>query len=628
MKLSSQFATLTSLLIVLLFAGVAFFQSGTLRQYLTQEQDDRSETLAISLAETQARDIINGKVASVREALEHIVASNDEIAYIYIIDFDQQVFAHTFADGFPAKFLQQQHQHQQSANEARQSEIHHLTLDGHRIKEMSFPIIQGMKAHLHLGIYQDHYKALYQQMFIELVTLFLLAALAGTTMSLVLGRFLARPLQDLMLQLKRFGEGEEIALTVAPDAPREIRDLEGGFREMIAARKQTEQELKQFKRTLDYTTDCIFMFDDHDLRFNYVNDGAVLQVGYSREELLSMHPYDIKPNISKEKFKELITPLLAGERASINFETVHQHKNGQRIMVEVFLQYIAPIDESPRFVAFVHDITERKRAEAELDKYRYHLQELVEEKTSELVAALDEAEKANQAKSEFLSRMSHELRTPLNAILGFGQLLELDAEGFNETQRGNVNEILEAGEHLLSLINDVLDLARIESGKMEVCMTEVAMDDLMPRCISLISPQVETRQLTLIDNTSNKGYCVKADVTRLKQVLLNLLSNAVKYNRKQGHITIDGDVIDGRRLRIRVTDTGEGLTAENISNLFEIFERLNAKNNVEGAGIGLVITKHLIELMGGKIGVESVPGTGSTFWVELKLSNQGRMEKQ
>jgi signal transduction histidine kinase len=341
-----------------------------------------------------------------------------------------------------------------------------------------------------------------------------------------------------------------------------------------------------------------------------------------------MHPYDIKPNISKEKFKELITPLLAGERASINFETVHQHKNGQRIMVEVFLQYIAPIDESPRFVAFVHDITERKRAEAELDKYRYHLQELVEEKTSELVAALDEAEKANQAKSEFLSRMSHELRTPLNAILGFGQLLELDAEGFNETQRGNVNEILEAGEHLLSLINDVLDLARIESGKMEVCMTEVAMDDLMPRCISLISPQVETRQLTLIDNTSNKGYCVKADVTRLKQVLLNLLSNAVKYNRKQGHITIDGDVIDGRRLRIRVTDTGEGLTAENISNLFEIFERLNAKNNVEGAGIGLVITKHLIELMGGKIGVESVPGTGSTFWVELKLSNQGRMEKQ
>ena len=622
MKLSIQFATLTSLLIVLLFAGVAFFQSGTLRQYLTQEEDDQSETLAISLAETQARDIINGKVASVREALEHIVASNDEIAYIYIVDFDQQVFAHTFVDGFPVKFLQQ-HLHQHSADDARQSEIHYLTLDGHRIKEMSHPIIQGMKAHLHLGIYQDHHKALYQEMFIELVTLFLLAALAGTTMSFVLGRFLARPLQNLMSQLKRFGEGEEVALTVAQDAPREIRDLEDGFREMVSARKQIEQKLKQFKSTLDYTADCIFMFDDNELRFNYVNDGAVLQVGYSREEMLFMHPYDIKPNISKEKFQQLITPLLDGEQTSIKFETVHQHKNGQRIMVEVFLQYIAPKDEPPRFVAFVHDITERKCAEAELDKYRYHLQELVEEKTSELMAALDEAERANQAKSEFLSRMSHELRTPLNAILGFGQLLALDAEGFNETQRGNVNEILEAGDHLLSLINDVLDLAKIESGKMEVCMIDVAIDDLMPRCISLISPQAETQQLTLIDNISNKGYRVKADVTRLKQVLLNLLSNAVKYNRKQGRITIDGDEVDGQRLRIRVTDTGAGLTVENISNLFEIFERLNTRNNVEGAGIGLVITKHLIELMGGNIGVESAPGTGSTFWVELELSSQG-----
>ena len=264
------------------------------------------------------------------------------------------------------------------------------------------------------------------------------------------------------------------------------------------------------------------------------------------------------------------------------------------------------------------DVTERKQAEVELDKYRYHLEELVQERTSDMKAARDEAERANAAKSEFLSRMSHELRTPMNAVLGFAQLLELDEDEFNESQRDNINEIIVAGHHLLNLIDEVLDLAKLESGKLEVSVDQVSIDNLLQQCIPLIATQAEARHLEIIDHISNNGFTVQADYSRLKQVILNLLSNAVKYNCIHGRITLKAEVINKQRLRIHVIDTGKGLSEDDIAKLFTSFEHLD---NANGIGIGLVITKHLIELMDGSIGVESTPGVGSTFWVELKLFN-------
>lgn len=247
--------------------------------------------------------------------------------------------------------------------------------------------------------------------------------------------------------------------------------------------------------------------------------------------------------------------------------------------------------------------------------------------TEKLEIEKTRAESANAAKSKFLSRMSHELRTPLNAILGFGQLLKMDAEGFNEIQRDNVKEILDAGEHLLGLINEVLDLAKIEAGKLQIAMDKVSVDEVMQQSISLIGPLLASRHIELTDHISGKGYIVQADITRLKQVLVNLLSNAVKYNRENGYITLDSELMDKQRIRIRVTDSGEGLTEEDIVKLFTPFERLDNVNNVEGVGIGLVITRHLVELMGGTIGIESTPGEGCTFWVEFALTNQAAIGK-
>lgn len=237
----------------------------------------------------------------------------------------------------------------------------------------------------------------------------------------------------------------------------------------------------------------------------------------------------------------------------------------------------------------------------------------------ELLTAKEDAERANRAKSEFLSRMSHELRTPMNAILGFSQLMQMDGS-LNVTQQDNLSEIYRAGKHLLQLINETLDLARIEAGRIELNMENVDTTQVITEAIMMTGP-LQTHFGVTVNTTYQSPLpygVVYADRTRLKQVLINLLSNAIKYSKKGSMVDIDCVAININNLRISITDTGAGIAAEDLPNLFVPFSRFTTeKLSIEGTGIGLTITKQLIELMHGKIGVTSQLGEGSCFWVEL-----------
>ena len=239
----------------------------------------------------------------------------------------------------------------------------------------------------------------------------------------------------------------------------------------------------------------------------------------------------------------------------------------------------------------------------------------------ELNKAMAVAEKANLAKSEFLSSMSHELRTPLSAILGFAQLMESGSPAPTTSQKRSIDQILQAGWYLLELINEILDLALIESGKLSLSVEPISLAEVMHECQDMIEPQAQKRGIRVAFPQFDTRYFVQADRTRVKQVFINLLSNAIKYNRVGGTVVVEQITSTPGRIRICVKDTGEGLTAEKLAQLFQPFNRLGQEaSGEEGTGIGLVTTKRLIELMGGAIGAESTVGTGSVFWIELNLT--------
>ena len=248
---------------------------------------------------------------------------------------------------------------------------------------------------------------------------------------------------------------------------------------------------------------------------------------------------------------------------------------------------------------------------------------LLEKSLAETEQARELAEQASEAKSQFLSSMSHELRTPLNAILGFSQILQ-DDESLTTEQTGDIQHIYDAGEHLLELINNVLDLAKIEVGQLTLSITDVSFSEVMQATENILKTTLNDKGIQLRYNPKIfESVTLKADAFRLKQVLLNLLSNAIKYNKPNGIISVDCQYMPGNIWRIEVTDTGKGITEDKINQLFTSFNRLGRENTaIEGTGIGLVITKTLVELMLGKIGVSSQIDVGTTFWFELKGSLQ------
>jgi len=346
------------------------------------------------------------------------------------------------------------------------------------------------------------------------------------------------------------------------------------------------------------------------------NLGAERMLGYAASEVVNkikpsdMHdPQEVMARAQSLSL-ELATPITPGFEALAykasrgiedSYDLTYVRKDGSRFPALVSITALRDdFDEIIGYLLIGADNSVRKHVE------------------TELTAAKATAEKANQAKTDFLSSMSHELRSPLNAILGFAQLMESDAAPQTATQKESTGQILQAGWYLLNLINEILDLALIESGKLLLSQEPMSLDEVMLDCRAMIEPQAQQYGVTLQFCAFDQPCFVRADRTRVKQVLINLLSNAIKYNHPGGTVVVECAVKSVERIRVSVKDSGPGLSPENIAQLFQPFNRLGQEaNGEEGTGIGLVMTKRLVELMGGVIGVESVAGVGSVFWVEL-----------
>jgi PAS domain S-box-containing protein len=412
----------------------------------------------------------------------------------------------------------------------------------------------------------------------------------------------------------------------------------------ISARKQAEEALAKagaLQSAIFNSANFSSIATDAKGVIQIFNVGAERMLGYAATDVMNkITPAEISDPeevIARAKVLslELGTTIKPGFEALVFkasrgiediYELTYIRKDGSRFPAVVSVTALR--DAQNTIIGYLligTDNTARKLIEAE----RIMLNEELQDKNTELELATIVAEKANLAKSDFLSSMSHELRTPLGAILGFAQLIESGTPQPTPNQKKSVDQILKAGWYLLDLINEILDLALIESGKMVLSLEPVSLTEVMRECKAMIEPQAQKRDISINFSQLETPYFVKADHTRVKQIIINLLSNAIKYNKVGGTVDIAYSLTDTDSIRISIQDTGAGLTPELIGQLFQPFNRLgqNAKAEV-GTGIGLVVCKRLVELMNGKIGVESTVGKGSVFWIELNLIIETRLERE
>ncbi|TLS75673.1 response regulator [Mariprofundus erugo] len=359
-----------------------------------------------------------------------------------------------------------------------------------------------------------------------------------------------------------------------------------------------ESELRRYEFIANTVSDLMGVIS-HDRRYEAVNDSWCRMMGKARESVVGERVESVW-QAPLEVTEALTRCFSAGTQESLQTTIDFPAIGGRECFIACY-PYRQQSGEVTHVVIVTRDITDLARSRRELEEAR------------------DVAERASRAKSEFLASMSHELRTPLNAILGFSQLFVMD-ETLSEDTRNCAGEIERAGHHLLALVNDLIDLARIESGNMDLTLEPVEVKSVIDHSLALIAPIAKKQQIRLLSAFAGvEAVRIHVDAVRLNQTLINLLSNAVKYNMPSGTVTLAARVEHGR-IRISVTDTGKGIDAAAQSRIFNAFDRLGAeRGTVEGTGIGLVITRRIVEAMGGSIGFSSTVGRGSTFWVEFPV---------
>jgi PAS domain S-box-containing protein len=604
-------------MLIILGLGLILYLYERDAQY--EQGDQIAYDLARSVAYSSTSWVLANDFAGLQEVLQGVSQAKD-IKFVSVHALDGEVLAstrpeyvgHVFVDTVSQRLLAQPIEQK-------------MLLNTSNLIDVAVPIKAGKR---HVGwvrieMTRDTVNADLQKLTISGFIIALLLLIAKITIAAKLARNMTSGLGNLVEVAYHIEQGypyqrEEIyRLDEIGVLARHLYRMLDKLEQEKNARLEKEAQLMSF-----YSLDLVGLAVTSPNRgWIRVNDCLCRMLGYTEQELRDLtwthvtYPEDLAAD--NEQFNRLLTNQIDGYSLEKRFVS----RSGTVIPTTLVVRCVRkPSGEVDYVTAMVEDITDRKRAEQELIKYKDHLEDEVQQRTVALVLAREAAEMANRAKSTFLASMSHELRTPLNAILGFSSLMRKEPS-LTATQMETLNIINRSGEHLLSLINDVLDMAKIEAGNVQVEHLPLDLGSLMRDVVDLMHVRAQEKGLKLeVDQTSKFPRYIKGDETRLRQVLLNLIGNAIKFT-KRGAVTLHLGTSENEvpHLLIKVVDTGIGIKAEDQKNIFDPFVQVGEPSSQKGTGLGLTITRQYVELMGGSVSVNSALGKGSTFQVEIPL---------
>jgi PAS domain S-box-containing protein len=591
MELRTKF--ITYFIIVLLFFGTAtiLFTKETMSENILEQFRLRGTSITRNLAIQSDDLILTEDIVGLQHLIEYTKKNEPEIEYIFIISQNGKVITHTFEGGFPVDLLK--------ANTLQPNQTGKLVLiqvDTGVIYDFAFPVLEGKLGTVRVVMSDKHINQVLAQNIYGIIIFIIVILISGFIIAFLFANVMTKPIAELRDAVNEIGKGN-LNARVEVRSDDEIGQLAGSFKKMA-------EDLQKTTVSKDYVDNIITsMFDalivtTLEGTIKRVNKAACNMFGYASEELVG-HPVDIL--FCGEFFHD--SNILEKDSFS-NMEKICAAKDGRRIPMLMSGSVIHDTKGNIQGIVYIaQDITDLKKAE------------MMRVQNEQLALA-------SKTKSEFLANMSHELRTPLNSIIGFSELLKQNTNGeLNEKHCHYVDNVLTSGKFLLNLINDILDLSKVEAGKLELVIEKISVPRIIDETLILIKEKAANHNLLLKKELDPSLKVIEADQQRIKQVLFNMLSNAVKFSKPEGGtITITVKKED-EMARFSVSDTGIGIREEDMDKLFRTFEQLDSgiTKKYGGSGLGLAISKKLVELHGGQIGVESRYGEGSTFYFTIPL---------
>lgn len=627
-RLSTQIILLNLMMIAIFALAISGSLAYLIKTDIQEINDEWGDSFTASLGESIATATINGNVVQARQNILEVLRRSKSIEYIYVTDFENRLFVHSFDTGMPKQILNKIQKYRNAILSLTDGSTRHveLTLGGIDIKEYRYPLIEGLSASVFIGINANDTSQVIFNTLTDIALITLIVMLISILVSLLLSRRIVKPLEIFNKRMIDYGQTGKLNADQQTDFHHiEIKQLNDSFNQLVSERNKAESKLKktatqlnQFKSTLDNTNDCVFMFTADTLKFTYCNDGAMKQVGYGPDEIASMKPFDIKPEFSEAQFRDLITQMKNDGNDFISFETIHQHKDGHTLPVEIGMQYMHPKNEAPHFLAIVRDITERKTAENKLRKYQHQLEELVDERTQELRSTQDELVRKERLATlgNLTATVSHELRNPLGSMRPSLYVIEtVTRDSNNEKLQSAVQRLYRSIDRCDRIIDELLDFTRIT----ELSIQNITLDDWLSEVIheQPLLNGIELVYQPHLDNTQ-----VNIDADRFRRAIINIFENACHAMLITDSTT---EVIDNAKLSIRtqtsndrvnilISDSGDGIPDEVME---KIFEPLFSTKGF-GIGLGMPTVKQIMEQHKGGIDIDtSSKGTTVTLWLPL-----------